>query len=351
MLSSLFIRGFRGYGESGFSLSEDTAIIGTNGSGKTHILEALHIVSGGHLSYIQAPREREKVISFEIIHKSNIGNKSYSLTRHEGKDVYMIQGKKVTGVKYREELPYRTVFVSPFDMNLFYFAPSMRRDYIDSILARTFAQFSKVKRDYDESMRQRNALLKKIREGEAKRTDLPYWDRIFRGNAELYTLYRKKWGNFIEEHMDTIHSFLSKYNLSFHYTGSIAAHGGTEVLMEYLEENRERDILSGHTHIGPHLDDFGFLIDGSEESHLYLSRGENKVLLLALKQLEILFIRKHLSLPIVLLFDDIFAELDQEHAERVIETLDTDQVIMTTQRVLPKTEKWAHFACINLENQ
>ena len=79
-------------------------------------------------------------------------------------------------MKYREELPYRTVFVSPFDMNLFYFAPSLRRDYIDSILARTFAQFSSVKRDYDESMRQRNALLKKIRDGEAKREDLSYWD-------------------------------------------------------------------------------------------------------------------------------------------------------------------------------
>lgn len=95
-LSSLFIRGFRGYDESGFALSEHTAIVGTNGSGKTHILEALHIVSGGHFSYVQAPREREKMISFEVTYQTEIGNKSYSLTRHEGKDVYMIQGKKVT---------------------------------------------------------------------------------------------------------------------------------------------------------------------------------------------------------------------------------------------------------------
>ncbi len=96
LLSSLFIRGFRGYDESGFTLSGHTAIVGTNGSGKTHILEALHIVSGGHFSYVQAPREREKMISFEVTYQTEIGNKSYSLTRHEGKDVYMIQGKKVT---------------------------------------------------------------------------------------------------------------------------------------------------------------------------------------------------------------------------------------------------------------
>ena len=91
----------------------------------------------------------------------------------------MIQGKKVSGVKYREELPFRSVLVSPFDMNLLYFAPSWRRDYMDSVLSRIFAQFSKVRRDYDITMRERNALLKKIREGEAKREDLDYWDKSF----------------------------------------------------------------------------------------------------------------------------------------------------------------------------
>ena len=235
-------------------------------------------------------------------------------------------------------------------MNLFYFAPSLRRDYIDSILARTFAQFSSMKRDYDESMRQRNALLKKIRDGEAKREDLSYWDRAFLAKAEVYHLYRKKWCDFIRENTDIVSAFLPKYTLEFHYEDSILEHGGIDTLESYLEQNRERDILSGHTHIGPHLDDFGFTIH-REPSHLFLSRGENKVLLLALKQLEILFIRRHLSLPIVLLFDDIFAELDLDHAERVIETLHTDQVILTTQRALPKSEKWAHFACINLENR
>lgn len=66
------------------------------------------------------------------------------------------------------ELSYRTVFLSPFDMNLFYFAPSARRDFIDGILTRAFGQFRSVKRKYDEILAQRNALLKKIREGVAK---------------------------------------------------------------------------------------------------------------------------------------------------------------------------------------
>ncbi len=72
------------------------------------------------------------------------------------------------------------------------------------------------------------------------------------------------------------------------------------------------------------------------------------MLLLGLKQIEILLLKKYLSLPIVLLFDDLFAELDMTHAERLIERFDADQIILTTQRDLPKSEKWDHFSCINL---
>lgn len=81
---------------------------------------------------------------------------------------------------------------------------------------------------------------------------------------------------------------------------------------------------------------------------LYLSRGENKMLLLGLKQIEMFFLKKQLNLPVVLLFDDLFAELDMRHAERLIDQFDGDQIILTSQRELPKEKKWEHFSCINL---
>jgi DNA replication and repair protein RecF len=258
----------------------------------------------------------------------------------------------VTAKKYRESLPYRTVFISPFDMNLLYFAPSIRRDYIDSILDRTFSQFRMVKREYEGVMRQRNALLKKIREWEAKREDLDFWDRSFAEKAHIYSLYRKKWFTFVQKHLELISLFLEKYTLSCQYESSYFHEEDIEwYISSYLETHRERDILTGHTHIGPHLDDFEFSIKisgGLYPATTYLSRWENKMLLLWLKQIEILFLRTYLSLPIILLFDDLFAELDMWHAEKLIEKFDADQLILTTQRDLPKTEKWTHFSCINL---
>lgn len=76
-------------------------------------------------------------------------------------------------------LPWRTVHISPFDMNLLYFAPSIRRDAMDTTLARVYEQFAKIKKEYEGVMRQRNALLKKIREGISKEDELDFWDDTF----------------------------------------------------------------------------------------------------------------------------------------------------------------------------
>lgn len=89
-------------------------------------------------------------------------------------------------------------------MNLLYFAPKERRDYIDNILERAFGQFRMVKRDYEIIMRQRNALLKRIRDGENERKDLDFWDKNFAEKAMIYGLYRKKWYSFVSENIHQI---------------------------------------------------------------------------------------------------------------------------------------------------
>lgn len=212
------------------------------------------MVSGGNLTYIQAPRTEDAF--FEALFREEVGEKTFSLSRHEEKDTYKIQGTKVSGVKYRENLPYRTVFVSPFDMNLLYFAPAMRREYMDNILARGMHQFTGIRREYDGTMRQRNALLKKIRDNEARREDLDYWDRSFAEKAYMYHLYRMKWVGFIQEHEYIFHEFLPDYRLIFSYESRILelmsdkAGGDIEIeMLQSLKESRERDILTGHTHI------------------------------------------------------------------------------------------------------
>ena len=82
-------------------------------------------------------------------------------------------------------------------MNLLYFAPSIRRDAMDTVLSQAYEQFPKIKKDYELVMRERNALLKKIRDGEANRQDLDFWDKKFAEIAEIYLMYRSKYVQYV----------------------------------------------------------------------------------------------------------------------------------------------------------
>jgi predicted ATP-binding protein involved in virulence len=89
MLIHFHISGFRGMPDTEIDIARRTAIIGANGSGKTHILEGLHLASGGHLHYFHAPRGESA--HFELTYMEPIGPKKYTLDRSEGKDRYNLQ--------------------------------------------------------------------------------------------------------------------------------------------------------------------------------------------------------------------------------------------------------------------
>lgn len=280
--------------------------------------------------------------------------KSYRMFRDENREYFSIQGSKITKPKYMQALPWRTVHISPFDMNLLYFAPSIRRDYIDLILARTHEQFTHVRRDYELTMRSRNALLKKIRDGLTKREDLDFWDKKFAEYAYMYGLYRSKYRDYIISSLSRFPEFFGKYSPEFFYESDwINEEDPQKFIEQYLLENRERDILTGHTHIGPHRDDWRFKVIHNGE-HIaienYLSRGEMKMILLGLKMIEIDYIGKILGIPMILLVDDIFAELDDTNSNIFLSSFMQHQIILTSQKTLPNHEKYHDFICINLSN-
>ncbi len=357
MLSSFSLTSWRGIDTLTIDLGQHTYIQWANGSGKTHILDAIHMLSGSRPLYGDATLEMGS--EFEGIFVANELRKSYRIVRDETREYYGIQWSKSTKPKYMTALPWRTVHISPFDMNLLYFAPAMRRDYIDLILARSYAQFPGVRRDYERSMQQRNALLKKIRDGLAKRENLDFWDAKFAEYAEVYGLYRTRYRDYVRAALVRFPQFFGKYSPEFDYQSSIENsyqwdnRTDAEIIIWYLKDNRERDILTGHTHIGPHRDDWGFSIerDGiSIPAQEYLSRGEMKMLLLWLKMIEQDCIAQILDMDVILLVDDIFAELDDSNSQIFLDSLMQYQVILTSQKPLPNHEKYHHFTCINLGN-
>jgi len=349
MISRFLIHGFRSCPEWKIEAWDRTLIFWKNGSGKSHILEWIHILCTWWSIYGKDTASENAI--FECEHVQWWIPQTYRVYRENGKDIYIIGTEKVTKKKYAENMPLRTVFISPFDMNLLYFDPSIRRSYMDSILERSFEQFKKVKKDYESVMKQRNTLLKKIREWTSKREDLHYWNKKFSELASIYLLYREKLIGFIETERQKVND---KYSLHICYNRSIPeCENEQEWIYKSLKENEERDILTWHTHIGPHRDDFSFIIKTPHReflAHEYLSRWEMKMLLFSLKEAEMFFIEKYSQKEILLLIDDMFAELDDENSWKFLKSLRPYQTILTSQKPLKNEENWLNFICINLED-
>jgi len=84
---------------------------------------------------------------------------------------------------------------------------------------------------------------------------------------------------------------------------------------EQLEQDFGRDLLKGFTHSGIQQADLKFLVEGEILAKKALSRGQQKMLLLATKIAQTLCLDK----TCVHLFDDIFAEVDDRHTEKLMD--------------------------------
>lgn len=226
----------------------------------------------------------------------------------------------------------RAVLFSPMEMNILYLGPGLRRDFLDEAILLAHPEFAKTKREYAAVLKNRNSLLKQIREGVSTKDTLDLWDTLFVERAKAYYIYRKELVDFIQERIPSIESLLEdRYSLGFRYTSKVDFENIEPGMLAYLRTNRERDIITGHTYIGPHLDDFGCMLPGDIPSHSYLSRGENKTILIGLKFLFIEFIERSSKKETILLLDDLFSELDSEHIGHILSGVGGRQLFVTTQ--------------------
>lgn len=100
-------------------------------------------------------------------------------------------------------------------------------------------------------MRQRNALLKKVRDGESKKDELDFWDHKFAELAELYMLYRYRYIEYVQNSLCNYPIFFGKYKMRFRYESTMENEkvlqnipfSDAEIVLKYLTDNRERDII------------------------------------------------------------------------------------------------------------
>lgn len=335
---------FKNHSETAVPLQGRTAVCGPNGSGKTNFLEAAYFALNGALPpgkratelasgfegafFVRAKLENEAGLPYEFRISCDTEKKSVS---------FAIQGENVSRAAYLAKMPVRAMLFSPIEMNVLYLGPSLRRDFLDEPVSLAFPEFAKLKKDYSSALKNRNALLKKIAEGEAKSADLSVWDPLFTAKAAEYFRYRMRFVDYVRERSDRLSSLLDgKYDVRFGYDSKTDPRDPEGSIAAYLLKNRERDVVLGHTYVGPHLDDFRLTValpSGEVRSEDYLSRGENKSLLYALKLIAADFLEEKGGKPIFLLFDDLFSELDPHRSDLVLQRAADRSFVIAGQKI------------------
>jgi len=344
MLNTVSLYNFKNHKEVEYEFGFFNLIVGQNGSGKTNILESIYLMLNSHVYWWHKINRLVNFFGNNLFVKWKVGNwdwidKEYWVTFDSIslKTSYMYNKTKITRPRYQDSLRHTAVFFSPSEMNIMYLWPSMRRDFLDEVCLLFDASFLKIKSDYSKILKNRNKMLKGINEWNASKSDLKYWNNVFVQQSTRYYIARKKFLDFVVDNLSKIENFLwNKYKLSFNYNTKVDLNDIEKSISDYLEKNTDRDIMLWHTYIWPHLDDFEFSVQFWKEfynSWEFLSRWENKSILIWLKFLEIdYYLQKH-SENIVVLLDDIFSELDDEHIWMVLEFSKWFQTFISAQNL------------------
>ena len=345
MIKKLTLKNFRNFSSEEFFFSEiENAIIWENWKWKTNILEAIALFSWINflkIDFNNLVKIWEKIffIEIELITWEKL---SISYDKDKQKKNFIINWKNTTPKK-QKSIYDKVVLFSPIIMNIMYLSPSLRRDFLDEILIKTFDEYKKILTDYKKILISRNKILKNIREKKSEITELDFWNNKFIYLASIIYNYRFWCVNFLKENTKDFTKFFDNKikKIEFKYKSKIVNNiklkkqekldDIKQQIKKYLNKNLEKDIIMSKTSIWPHTDDFEIFTDNITLIE-FASRWEVKSIIIWLKLLEINFIEKYTNKKPILLIDDLLSELDNKHKNLLLENIKQYQTFITSIR-------------------
>lgn len=368
----LSLTNFRNFARLELSLPRGPVLLhGANAQGKTSLLEAIYYLATNTSPYTTADwqlinwRAEHDVIPFTRLSADVI-------TAHS-----LLDRVEITLIRERDDLGQRTqkdvrlngvskrvmdligqinaVLFLPRDLSLIEGPPQERRRYVNATLCQTDRAYCEALATYEKLLPQRNALLRRIAEGQASPDELPYWDeQLAVYGAQLIAgrqrLLRALEGLAQKNHLELTGkrelleityqpSFLPTAEgdgqLSFNALGldlhrEMVPEEIAPQFLEALTAGRDEHVERGMTLIGPHRDELRLQIN-QRDVGLYGSRGQARTTVLALKLAELSWMREAIGEWPILLLDDVVAELDPDRREYLLAHIDdTTQSILTT---------------------
>jgi DNA replication and repair protein RecF len=325
-LERIRLENFRSYTQSEFCFEPlGSLVIGPNGSGKTNLLESIAYCGIG--KSIRFHRDEDLLCFHQPYFRVCSGFKT-DQGNHLKVALSYAEGKKLLKL---DELPLRqlsslfdvvkVIYLAPEDLQLVSGSPRFRRQYFDLAIAQLFPAYITVLREYLHIVEQRNAMLKRSFTVGEKRS----WDTHFAQSLASVLDYRHRYLERVNKAMSA--SFAGVFplvtELKIDYLPTIKTFPcDAEKLLEQITDVEQRERHWQRSLIGAHLDDYEFRLS-ERAMKLYASQGQRRIAVIILKLIQARLIENITGIKPVLLFDDIFAELDLKHTASIHDCVDS----------------------------
>jgi len=374
-LKLLYLRQFRNYADQKVIFeAPKTILLGNNAQGKSNLLEAVELLST--LKSHRVSRDRDLIFDTQptaqitATLKRDLGTLDLGITlRSQGGRTVCLNGESL-----RRQLDFLSVLnvvhFSSLDLELVRGSPEYRRNWLDRLLVQLEPIYAYILQQYNQVLRQRNALLKQIKQNPEtseihhKQEELELWNvqlavagtRVIRRRdrvLERLVPLAKIWHESISGNTELLDiTYQPNVNLDLpNYSLSITP--PEKIQQAFFDKIRTRAIAEkqqGISLVGPHRDDVIFSINQTP-ARSYGSSGQQRTLVLALKLAELQLIEEVVKEPPLLLLDDVLAELDINRQNQLLDAIqDRFQTLITTTHLGAFDTQWLkHTQILNVK--
>ena len=341
IVSRLELVDFRNYANAAFEFQPGTtAVIGSNGQGKTNLAEAMAYLAtldsfrGAPLDALIRVGADTAVIRATVLHDDGREvSVELELTKN-GRNRVLVNRQRLGRARELLGVMRVTVF-SPDDLAVVKEGPSERRRFLDDVLVGLALKYDALRLELDRIIKQRNTLLKQLggRLTDDGALTLDVWDAKLADVGDQFGLARAVLVARLSPLVLEAYEQLAEHRtgIELRYEPSWRQRG----LAIALADGRAEDVRRGVSTIGPHRDDVELFIDGMP-ARTHASQGEQRTLALALRLGAHRLITEKAGSAPVLVLDDVLSELDPARCAALLRHLPPGQVVLTTAGVLPE---------------
>jgi len=366
-LKNLHLLQFRNYQDQWVEFgAPKTILVGNNAQGKSNLLEAVELLST--LKSHRVTRDRDLVqegtewSKITAILERQTGEIDLALTLRRNGRRSVSHGSEPLKRQIDFLGTINAVQFSSLDLDLVRGGPEHRRSWLDTLVIQLEPFYAYILQQYHQILKQRNALLKKIREqgtisdgsiASVSRSELALWDaqlvtagvRVMRRRARALQRLAPISHNWHQAISGSTEKLEIKYLPSV-----VMEKDDLEWIQQaFLEKIHQRSLAEQHqgtTLVGPHRDEIEFSINQTP-ARQYGSQGQQRTLVLALKLAELKLIEEVIGEPPLLLLDDVLAELDLNRQNQLLETIQSRfQTLITTTHLSAFDPVWLNASQI-----